>query len=150
MSGHAHHHHHRGEGGELVEAALEELRRQGERATAARRAVLQVLEEHHRHLSADEVAERLTDRGVHRTTAYRALERFAELGIVAVRQLAGEAASYHLATSTHLHGHCRGCQAVVALPPESFATAVEAVDAAAGFQLDLHQSTLTGLCSDCR
>lgn len=147
MSSHYHHH---GEAGDLVAEAVEELRRQGERATAARRAVLEALAEHHRHLSADEVAERLSDHGVHRTTAYRALERFAELGIVAVRQLAGEAASYHLATSSHLHGHCRSCQAVIALPPESFATAAQALEEAAGFQLDLHQSTLTGLCLTCR
>ncbi|WP_146341286.1 Fur family transcriptional regulator [Nesterenkonia sp. NBAIMH1] len=87
---------------------------------------------------------------MHRTTVYRALERFAELGIVAVRQVAGEAASFHLATSTHVHGHCRSCQAVVALPPESFAAAAEALEADAGFQLDLHQSTITGLCAHCR
>ncbi|WP_258933546.1 transcriptional repressor [Nesterenkonia pannonica] len=90
MSGRAHHRHHHGQTEELVETALQTLREHGERATSARQAVLQTLATHHRHLSADEVAEELSSHSIHRTTVYRALERFAELGIVAVRQVAGK------------------------------------------------------------
>ena len=128
---------------------MEELRRRGERATAARRSVLQVLAGHAEHVSADEVAEMLSAEGIHRTTAYRALERFAELGIVTVRQIPGEAASYHLATASHLHAHCRVCHAVMALDPESFEAAAQAAAQSIGFQLDLQQSTLIGRCARC-
>lgn len=125
------------------------LKAHGERATAARRGVIGVLAEHQEHLSADEVATRLAGEGVHRTTVYRTLERFAELGVVALRQLPGEAAAYHLATSTHLHGHCRRCGEVIALPPEAFDGAAEALRFGARFHLDLDKSTLVGLCMAC-
>lgn len=144
-----HHAHHHDRPAHVVSRAVEELRRRGERDTAARRSVLQALAGHAEHLSADEVAEMLSSERIHRTTAYRTLERFAELGIVTVRQVPGEAASYHLAAASHLHAHCRICHAVMALDPESFEAAAETAAQSIGFQLDLQQSTLIGRCARC-
>ncbi|KAA9395559.1 transcriptional repressor [Kocuria coralli] len=139
-----------------VERAAARLRERGERLTAARRGVLEVLARHTGHLSADEVAVEL-DRSngssgspVHRTTVYRTLERFFELGILSHRQLPGGASAYHLAAASHLHGHCARCDTVVALDPGAFDRAAESVVAVTGFALDLQASVLVGLCEGCR
>lgn len=141
--------HHHGDVKGQLDRALAYMKTRGERITLPRRRVLKVLVDHHDHLSAEEIAARIDGEDVHRATVYRILDRFADLGIVSVRQLQGEAAAYHLAVSEHLHGHCRGCGAVTALPPEAFETLRAALTLDAGFQLDLHRSTLTGLCLRC-
>lgn len=142
-------HRHHEEPALQVSNAMEALRSKGERATVARQAVIGVLAEHHDHLSADEVTARLADEGVHRTTVYRTLDRFAELGIVSLRQLPGEATAYHLATTTHLHGYCEGCGTVVAIPPKAFEKVTSLLRCSVPFHLNLHKSTLSGLCKNC-
>ncbi|GHD37610.1 transcriptional repressor [Nocardiopsis kunsanensis] len=141
----------------LVAQAVARLRVAGERITPARRDMLTVLAGSPEHLSADEVVSRMTDSRqtgtAHRTTVYRTLERFAAAGIVVHQRLPGGATGYHLRTDSHLHGHCVGCQAVVALPTEvleEIAPARERMRAASGFEIDLHGSTLLGRCGDCR
>lgn len=141
--------HHHGDSEGQLSRVLAYMRTHGERVTLPRRLVLQVLVGHHDHLSAEEIAARIDGEEVHRATVYRILDRFADLGIVSVRQLPGEAAAYHLAISEHVHGHCRDCGAVTALPPEAFEALSAALDVDAGFQLDLHRSTLTGRCLRC-
>lgn len=131
-----------------LQSALAALRAHGERITAPRRQVLEVLASLNAHCSADEVADRLNNDGVHRTTVYRTLEVLVDCGIVSVRQLPGQAAAYHLATSNHLHGHCLECDGVVALDVVVLEKAAEQlVDQ--GFELDLHRSTLVGRCQNC-
>lgn len=146
---HAHDVLHDGGQRRLVEEALGRLRQAGERLTAARRAVLEVLAGRHEHLSADELASLLAARGVHRTTVYRTLEVFSALGLVSVRQLPGGAAAYHLASTSHLHGHCGRCDAVLALPRREVEEIIAAVERTSGFLLDLERSTLLGRCAAC-
>lgn len=141
--------HHHGDIEAQLSRVLAYMKTRGERLTLPRRIVLRVLVDHHDHLSAEEIAARIDGEQVHRATVYRILDRFADLGVVSVRQLPGEAAAYHLAVSEHLHGHCRGCGAVAALPPEAFEELRAALKLNTGFQLDMHRSTLTGLCPRC-
>lgn len=145
-----HEHLHQDNAAALLASAQARLQEKGERLTDPRRAVLEVLARRSRHLSADEVVAELAQEGIHRTTVYRALERFSELGILSHRQLPGEAGAYHLASSSHLHGHCVKCDAVVALLLEVFEGVETAAESLSGFTLDLHKSTLIGLCSSCR
>ncbi|GAA1180342.1 MULTISPECIES: Fur family transcriptional regulator [Nesterenkonia] len=146
----SHHALHGGGGQRRIEEALARLRQSGERHTEARRAVLQVLAGGHEHLSADELAVQLAASGVHRTTVYRTLELFSALGLVAVRRLPGGAAAYHLASTSHLHGHCDSCDAVQALPRQDAEELAAALERSAGFRLDLDRSTLLGRCAGCR
>lgn len=154
MHQHALHHH---DVGGLLEQAVSRLRAAGERITPARRDMLEILAGSAEHLSADEVVSRMGDSQqtgrAHRTTAYRTLERFAEVGVVVHRRLPGGAAGYHLSTESHLHGHCVSCRTVVALPSaafEGFAPARQRLKETPGFDVDLFRSTLFGLCSECR
>lgn len=144
----SHEHDHHGTPEMQLQAALKALRSRGDRITSPRRQVLQLLAAEPRHLSADDIADTLSDQGVHRTTAYRTLEMLAARGIVSVRQLPGQAAAYHLASSNHLHGHCLRCNAVIPLSYTSFERTQELLKQES-FSLDLQRSTLVGLCADC-
>lgn len=140
-------------GADAVDGALDRLRRRGERVTAPRRAVLEVLAGRSDHLTADEVSALLEGSDVHRATVYRTLDVLSAAGVVSHRHLAGEAARYHLAATAegaeHLHGHCLGCGTVVVLPADALDAAGTRLREVSGFRLDIPQSTLSGLCEAC-
>lgn len=133
-----------------VRRAISGLKSSGERVTAPRRRIIEVLAATHEHLTADEIAVRLRDEGIHRTTVYRCLDAFVPAGVVAVRQLAAGATAYHLATPGHLHAHCSECHEVIALPSDMFDAVVTDVDESAGFALAPNRSSLVGVCVSCR
>jgi len=142
--------------GQLHEAgpsdAAAALRARGVRLTAPRRAVLSALAGRADYLTAEEVAALVDDDDVHRATVYRTLELFAETGVVAHRQAPGSAARYHLVSTgarEHLHGHCRGCGAVVVLHPDALDAVAVAAERDTGFVLDVARSSLVGLCAAC-
>jgi Fur family ferric uptake transcriptional regulator len=138
---------------DAVNAAIARLRQQGERVTAPRRAVLEVLAGRSDHLTADEVSALLEGNDVHRATVYRTLDVLSATGVVSHRHAAGGATRYHLAATVqgaeHLHGHCLGCGTVVVLPADALDAAAVRLQERSGFRLDIHQSTLTGLCEAC-
>lgn len=138
---------------DAVSAAVVRLRERGERVTAPRRAVLEVLAGRSDHLTADEVSILLEGTDVHRATVYRTLDVLAAAGVVSHRHHAGGATRYHLAAAAegaeHLHGHCRGCGTVVVLPADALASAAATLREAGGFRLEAEQSTLVGLCREC-
>ena len=109
--------------GGAVNVALAELRRRGQRVTAPRRAVVEALAAHPDQLTAEQVLALLDGLGIHRATVYRTLELLAATGVVSRRQAPGGPTRYHLAATgpglEHLHGHCRQCGTVVALPPNA-------------------------------
>lgn len=138
---------------DAVSAAVARLRERGERVTAPRRAVLEVLAGRSDHLTADEVSMLLEGTDAHRATVYRTLDVLSAAGVVSHRHTAGGATRYHLAAAAegaeHLHGHCRGCGTVVVLPADALASAAVQLREAGGFRLEAEQSTLVGLCADC-
>ncbi len=142
--------HHSGDPDAFVERALACLRSEGKRVTKARRLLLNVLARHHEHLTADEIADLLREEGVHRVTVYRTLDTLIEVGAVTHVHLPGGATAYHLATDSHLHGHCIHCHKVVALPAGVFNRATQALLRSVGFAFDVNRSSLLGLCADCR
>lgn len=137
----------------LADAVVAQLTARGERITPARRAVIGVLAREHKHRTAEQVAAQLTHLGIHRATVYRTLELFDALGIVTTRPLAQGSTGYHLATAehhrAHLHGVCRSCGVIVALPADLLASAARRARATGGFALDAVQSSLIGTCSEC-
>src|SRR5690625_7488473 len=139
-----------------TDQAISRLRAAGERITRARIEILSALAGSSAHISADEVASRLAaarpGRSVHRTTVYRTLERLVAVGVVVQQRLPGGATGYHLTAESHLHGHCVRCRAVVALPAEALESRSpvwEQFRTTPGFAVDLHRSTLVGVCRNC-
>lgn len=95
----------------------EALRSHGRRVTRARRVVWEVLRSSETHLSAQQIADRVDAVAptVNRSSVYRALALFDELGLVRESRLAGEhpGATWEI---THgdgvIHLVCRSCGAV--------------------------------------
>lgn len=142
-----------------TDAALEILRARGQRVTAARRAVIEVLEPHD-HLTADEIAARAEAAapGVHRTTVYRALATLGEIGLIAHTHVAGAATIYHLTADTddddhaldHAHVQCTECGSLFNIDDDLVEALAVDLDRAIGFQLDVHHAALLGVCARCR
>jgi Fur family ferric uptake transcriptional regulator len=132
----------------------ERLRALGQRATPARRAVLEVISSTSDHLSADEIAvavgERVPD--VHRATVFRTLERLVSLGVVTHVHLPHGAATYHLTgpgERMHLHLLCRGCGEVFDTDADLLDDVADRVGRSSGFVLDADHTALSGWCARC-
>lgn len=147
MSGH---HHEHADPAALVAAAESRLRASGARVTRSRRLLLRTLAATDAHLSADQVAVRLSDSGIDRSTVFRGLEAFAAAGVVVHHQVPGGATAYHLAPTGHLHLHCGHCHEVFAVDPEVFAPVIAAIGTSTGFTLDPVRSSFSGTCAHCR
>lgn len=140
-----------------VATALDMLRDRGERVTAARRAVLQVLDEARDHLCAEDIAERVdaAEPGVHRATVYRSLQSLTELGIVAHTHVPGSATIYHLkhspaAPTNHAHLQCSTCSRFFDIPTDWLGPLGDRLRDELGFELDAQHAALLGTCADCR
>src|SRR5689334_6214723 len=88
------------------------LRRAGQRVTPQRLMILGALLPSG-HLAADDVFARVEAQlpGVNRSTVYRTLELFSELGLVSVTDLGGGARQYELLDQPHHHLICHRCGA---------------------------------------
>jgi len=145
------------DGSPAVSEALDLLRQKGERVTAARKAVLQVLDDASGHLCAEDIATRVDEAepGVHRATVYRSLQSLAELGIVAHTHVPGSATIYHLrhspgAPTGHAHLQCSTCQRFFDIPTDWLAPLDRRLREELGFELEAQHAALLGTCADCR
>ena len=139
-----------------VTEALALLRKKGERVTAARRAVLHVLDDARGHLCAEDIATRVdgAEPGVHRATVYRSLQSLAELGIVAHTHVPGGATIYHLrhspgAPTGHAHLQCTRCERFFDIPTDWLEPVGDRVRDELGFELEAQHAALLGTCADC-
>jgi Fur family ferric uptake transcriptional regulator len=136
----------------MVEDLLDELRRSGQRATTARRAVLEVLvAAGDGHLSADELTRRVRadHPAIHLSTIYRTLEALAEAGLLTPAPFADQPTTYHLRADVHHHAVCTDCGATINLPPSVLASLRRSLLADHGFHADPHHLTITGRCRSC-
>ncbi len=135
--------------------ALAELRRTGQRVTAPRRAVIEVLASTDEHLSAAEVAERAQAVGaeLHLASVYRAMDTLTRSGLVVHTHLASGSATYHLSTRVsprrHAHAQCTRCGTVVDVPEAWLAPLAERLSGELGFELVPHHAALSGRCARC-
>ena len=130
------------------------LRRSGRRLTRQRRVIWEVLvAEPGRHLSAEDVVERVRERlpGVNTSTVYRTLEILVEDGLLLRTDLGGDRAYYEPAHE-HAHHHlvCESCGTVEHLHDDELGDLRERISASTGFALGPGEITLIGLCRNCR
>jgi Fur family peroxide stress response transcriptional regulator len=120
--------------------------------TVQRRTILENLSSRTDHPTADQIYAAIQDRisGVSRTTVYRVLETFVQLGLAKKISNPEAKARFDANTSRHNHAACVACEKVVD------------IDAALLPDIDLHDAELdgfdvfdcsivaVGLCKDCR
>ncbi len=119
--------------------------------TAQRRAILENLASRKDHPTADQIYGAIQGRvnGLSRTTVYRVLETFVQLGL-ASKICSPEAKSrFEADTKRHHHAVCNHCEAVVDIYSDSLDNIDIPVD---GTCFDIHDFSVsfTGLCSNCR
>jgi len=134
-----------------IEGVLALLRRQGGRATPARRLLLEALFGSSAHRSAEELAAEVcaSAPGVHMSTIYRNLEELKRLGIIDSTRLGTGPATYHLASAAHGHLVCEQCGTMTEVPDGIFRNLIQAAKTEYGFVINPHQFAVTGRCVAC-
>lgn len=134
-----------------AEWAVQRLRELGQRVTSQRLAVLMTFRPGE-HVTAEEVCARLAadSKLADRSTVYRILEHFRDLGVVSEVDLGDGARSYELlAAERHHHLVCLTCKMVIALEDEVVAPLRRAIDERHNFHVRLDHLAIFGLCAAC-
>ncbi len=131
-------------------ALAERLRRVGQRVTPQRLVILGTLSPG-AHLSADEVFLRVETLlpGVNRSTVYRTLELFGDLGLVSITDLGGDARVFELIDAPHHHLICHRCGAILALDDDLVEPLRDGIRARYGFNPAIDHLALFGFCATC-
>ncbi len=122
-------------------------------------AILSVLSRE-QHVTADELVDALKAAGtpVSTATAYRALTRFEEEGLVRRMPTSGKRASCFEylgqrgddAMPISVHCECRECGRIIHLRCHELDSLKEHIAAKHGFDIDPWQTVLFGICDDCK
>jgi Fur family ferric uptake transcriptional regulator len=126
------------------------LRRVGQRVTPQRLVILGALR-HGEHSSADEVFSRVEPLlpGVNRSTVYRTLELFAELGLISVTDLGGGCRQFELIDDPHHHLICHHCGGMIELADDLVEPLREAIRLRYGFAPAVDHLAIFGFCASC-
>lgn len=126
----------------------------GIKNTPHRNKIIQLLENHPKPLSAEEIFLVLRSEGlpISLSTVYRILERLLQAGIVQKWHLFNEGrVSYAIQTKKHLHHFiCLRCHRMIELPDCPIEAMERNLEKQDGIQVTGHQLELYGYCSHCR
>lgn len=128
------------------------LHTHGLRVTAARKAIIEALQEAADPLSIEALLARLPKKTADQATVYRTLESFMEKGIVRQVVLSPERALYELAGDDHHHIVCLRCGRIEHIElRDCTAFEKEALGASKDFKkIERHTLELYGLCKVCK
>ena len=132
---------------------LDALAEAGVRSTEPRRAVAELIAARDCHFTARELVDDASQRrfAIGRATIFRALELFADLGLVERLDLPGGEHAYVACEPAH-HHHvvCSGCGRSVEFDDAGLTEIAREVERRTGFHIDRHRLELFGTCADCR
>jgi Fur family peroxide stress response transcriptional regulator len=138
------------------ESKLNELesrcREQGVPLTLQRRAILQDLAGRCDHPTADQIYDTICIRypGISRTTVYRVLDTFVQLGIAQKISNPEARARFDADTRHHHHLVCRACDTVADFSCDELDRLTLPPELENGFLVSTYSLTITGLCPCCR
>jgi Fur family ferric uptake transcriptional regulator len=126
------------------------LRRVGQRVTPQRLVILGALRPGE-HLAADEVFARVEPLlpGVNRSTVYRTLELFRDLGLVSMTDLGGGARQFELIDDLHHHLICHRCGAIMELDDALVDPLRDGIRTRYGFAPAIDHLAVFGFCAVC-
>jgi len=126
------------------------LRRVGQRVTPQRLVILGAIVSGE-HLSADEVFTRVEALipGVNRSTVYRTLKLFRDLGLVSMTDLGGGARRFELIDEPHHHLICHRCGDILDLDDELVDPLRHQILVRYGFVPAIDHLALFGSCAEC-
>jgi len=122
------------------------------RLTRQREAVLHVIQQADKHLSAQEVYDRVRQQlpGIAYGTVYNALSYLMEAGLIQVVNVGNGPALYDRNLNRHDHLVCRHCGKVLDYTFRDLEQAIDQVSKATGFRIERAQALFVGLCPDCQ
>ncbi len=137
----------------VTKALGDVLHDEGFRLTEPRRIVWDVLTQAGGHLTADEVADRVSteDPSVNRSSIYRSLALFTDLGLVRESNLGGESTSYWEVAhpDDHFHVRCLSCGSVEHHADDVVAGVRAHLSEEHDFQAGRVDLIVSGLCRSC-
>jgi Fur family ferric uptake transcriptional regulator len=137
----------------MMEVLRGELRERELPFTQQRESVARVLFETARHLSADEVAEELRERGeqIGKATVYRTLALLVELGLATEHDFDEGFKRYQMQIGAAQYDHmiCTSCGKVTQFRHPELEGALEEVARDAGFEAITRQIKVFGTCHEC-
>jgi Fur family ferric uptake transcriptional regulator len=128
------------------------LRDAGQRVTPQRLMILGAFADLGEHLSAEAVFERVEAQtpALNRSTIYRTLELFRDLGLISETDLGGGVRHYQLLDAgRHHHLICRACGAMIELDDDLIDPLRAAVRERHGFEPCIDHLALFGWCASC-
>jgi len=128
------------------------LRAIGQRVTPQRLLILGAFARPGEHLTAEAVYERVGPLApaVNRSTVYRTLELFRDLGLITETDLGGGVRQFEvLDDARHHHLICRSCGDMLLLDDDLVAPLRATVGERYGFDVTIDHLALFGLCSAC-
>ena len=132
----------------------ERLRESGLRLTPQREMVLDVLHRLDGTVTVDEIYEqvRVLSSAIDISTVYRTLDLLKGLELVACIDSGSEQHRYELLGThgPHLHLACRSCGKIVGVELAEAEPLIAHLEGQYGFEADLGDVTIPGLCRDCR
>lgn len=139
---------------EWVAHAFDRLAEAGTRGGAARAAVVETIGSEGGCLTADEVCDRLRERGEQIGTAsvYRALGLLSELRLLHGTSLSGGPTRYELVLPHGHHHHhvvCDECGRTVAFEDRALESAIARLSERLDYDVHAHDVTLRGVCPGC-
>ncbi len=133
--------------------AVEALRARGFRLTPQRVMVISAVAEGGRHMGVDEVLQRARAKYPYMdvATVYRTLHLLKEIGIVTEVAI-GDRLHYELTDPNGHHHHmvCRTCHGAFNLSPSYLEEFRQLLNKEFGFEPDLDNFAVSGVCSRCR
>jgi Fur family ferric uptake transcriptional regulator len=122
--------------------------------TAQRLAIAEVLLGADRHLSAEEVAEAVSERGrnVGTATVYRTIDTLLESGLIVERDFGEGFRRFEAARDVPNHEHlvCTQCGKVEEFRDERLERMTTIVAESRGFARQRHRLVIHGICKDCQ
>ncbi len=122
------------------------------RLTRQREAVLRVIQQADKHLTAQTVYDRVRQQlpGIAYGTVYNALSYLMQVGLIQVLNVGNGPALYDRNLERHDHLVCRHCGKVLDYDFRDLEQAMDQAAKATGFRIEQAQALFVGLCPDCQ
>jgi len=137
----------------LYEIGLEKIKEHGYKLTAARQTVLEVLCQHHAHLTSAEVWELVHNKNpkIGRASLFRTLDLFTELSIIRPTYYESQTPHYIVLAADGHHAHfiCNQCEQVIELGECQIDAMLDKFAADHNLTMTGHVLEVYGVCENC-
>ena len=126
---------------------------QGLRFTFQRELILNILHLHKNPVTVEEIFSDVSKKtnSIDISTVYRTLELFRDLGVVTIIDIGSRQQGYILDNefAPHIHLRCKVCGKLMSINLHNKMDVLNALLEGAGFQPDLLDLTISGICESC-